>query len=184
MRVHWVAAAIALAACGDDERTPPAPADSAVADAPVPLADADPDRPDADPTAPDARPMRADADPDAPDAGRRDGVRCGDRECDPGQVCCLREVGPTVMPTCQAPADPCAPGLLYACDGPEDCAGAECCETAAGSSCADPGSSCATALCNSADDCDVAGGEMCCPPGGASTPWTYDRCLATPICPL
>ena len=141
-----------------------------------------PHNPDASTNGPDAA-LNGDGPSSKPDARPAipDGVQCGEMTCAVGMACCLREVGPTVMPTCQDATAECQPGLLYTCDGPEDCGDGDCCETTAGSSCM-PARTCAGArLCSSADDCGT--GEMCCPPPGPSTLFTYDRCIVTPGCP-
>jgi hypothetical protein len=145
--------------------------------------DAAPDGPDAALGAPDAALGGPDGGGGGLDAapGTADGVRCGDMTCTPGLACCLREVGPTVVPMCQDMTAACQPGLLYRCDGPEDCEGGDCCETTTGSSCVPAGTCPDRRLCNSPGDCET--GEMCCPPSGPSTPFTYDRCVGTLACP-
>ena len=150
---------VSAAGCGDDTS-------ASVADAPFDAALSGPDGPFS----------KSDAAP-----GITDGVQCGELPCVVGLACCLRDVGPTVTATCQEATAECKPGLLYTCDGPEDCGGGDCCETPAGSSCM-PAHACTGArLCSSPDDCEIS--EMCCPPPGPSTLFTYDRCVITPACP-
>ncbi len=175
----WVIVSSAwLAACGDNSSSVPSGIDAAEA-------------PDADPNVPDADPNVSDADPNAPDAARAadastvdapvaDGVRCGDVMCAVGDQCCLRNVGPTITPTCQTPGDGCN-GNIYLCDGREDCGGNDCCLGGTGNAACGDGTPCDPRVCNTPDDCNT--GEMCCPPGGPSFPWTYDTCVATPTCP-
>jgi hypothetical protein len=104
-------------------------------------------------------------------------IHCGDMTCGAGQVCCWREVGPTLSGQCQAPGDACAPnGQIFACDSPEDCDGNACCGDAAGGSTCSAGDTCPVIeLCVEIDDCEA--GEMCCDPPGPVSPWTYARCM-------
>lgn len=115
-------------------------------------ADAPQGTPDAHVTSsPDAR---VDAGP--PDA--QIGVGCGNQTCAPGQVCCGGGFGGGNTFDC---ADKCDGNQnTYACDGPEDCPGQECCFGQGGSSCA---ASCGwgeQTACRSDADC---GGGSCCP---------------------
>lgn len=175
----WATACALLAgtaACGDNSSTPPPGADAA------PIVDADPNPPDAD-TSADADPTAPDADT-SPDASSADGIGCGDTTCAADMECCLRNVGPTVMPQCQPVGDMCN-GDIYRCDGAEDCRTAMACcyDNATGiASCGDPAAgSCYREVCNSGDDC--AAGDLCCPPSATPAIWEYDSCVTTAACP-
>lgn len=105
---------------------------------------------------------------DAPasDAPRvADGVNCAGTACAVGEVCCDGEgIDCTTLAGC--------PGVVYACDGPEDCAGSSCCLGSAGSACGTCAGS--TRYCHTEADCST--GETCCPNGGAVPAGGFMHC--------
>lgn len=116
---------------------------------------------------------------DAPttDAPRvADGVNCAGTPCAVGEVCCDGEgIDCTTLAGC--------PGVVYACDGPEDCDGSSCCLGSAGSACGTCTGS--TRYCHTEADCST--GETCCPNGGAVPAGGFMHCTTLEpgtSCPL
>jgi hypothetical protein len=86
------------------------------------------------------------------------GVTCGPLTCNPGQDCCVQGAGQT----CVAPGT--CTGVVFACDGSEDCttAGQVCCigGPGGGSTC-EAAASCQTPTCVVATDCPHPNQECC-----------------------
>lgn len=157
-----VAAACCFAACSFDPSGLGAkangdggnhPADAAAIDAPPGAIDAPPGhtfdaRPDSQPAGP-------------PDANI--GVVCGNATCAANQVCCETAGGIGGGNPQFDCADKCDKGQgTFACDGPEDCPGQECCFSRTDSSCA---ASCGIGeqqACRTDADCP-GGVDSCCP---------------------
>ena len=86
------------------------------------------------------------------------GALCGATTCATTQVCCTG-----AMIACKAEAD--CPTQSFACDGPEDCGGGNCCYGNGGqlgSTCRAAGQNCQDEACH--DDSECGGGTpKCCP---------------------
>ena len=93
--------------------------------------------------------------------GDFEGIPCADDTCTAGdEVCCAGEGGLTCEAECTT--------ISFACDGPEDCPGADdiCCGTGEeGTQCLAPGDCGGQAdgevICHAAGDCPEAGDECC-----------------------
>lgn len=150
-------AAIVAVACGNDERNPGNGAGQ------------------------DAEPV--DASSGARDAASSDGnqaavgAECDDVVCDPAEVCCVDRFEQSR--SCSA-LDDCR-GVALACDGPEDCTGADevCCTGAGGSSpgsqCEDE-STCPRVVCHEDGDCP-GDAPICCELG------TSEVSVCVALCP-
>jgi hypothetical protein len=163
MRTSWLIL-LAIGACSFDRSglgSQPAvtvDASQEPADAPshppgTPDAPTQPGTPDAKITVIDAMP------PGPPDAAV--GVGCGNQTCTGGNVCCVSIGGGGGMQLeCK---DNCGGNqATFACDGPEDCPGEECCFARSGSTCDTSCGFGAQVACRSAQDCPGAG-DKCCP---------------------
>ncbi len=119
---------------------------------------------DAPPGAIDAPPATTfDARPDSRPPGPPDasiGVGCGNTTCTQGQVCCESIGGGGAQFDC---SDKCDTGQgTFACDGPEDCLGLDCCFSRTDSQCS---TSCGIGeqqACRTDADCP-GGIDKCCP---------------------
>jgi hypothetical protein len=101
---------------------------------------------------------------DAPPAGPPDaaiGVVCGSKTCTNGKVCCISfGAGGSETFSCESS---CKSGQeTWACDGPEDCPGKDCCVTQFGSRCASDCNGNEGVACRSGDDCPNDE-PKCCP---------------------
>ena len=133
---------------------------SGTADAPANL----PDAPQGTPDAPIV--STPDAPPPPPDAVVI-GVACGAMTCTNGDVCCVPRQGSgggSNPPQCKSQCD--NGDSTFACDGPEDCSGKECCISQTGSSCADSCGWGQSQACH--QDADCGGIDSCCPVQGTA----------------
>ncbi len=101
-----------------------------------------------------------------------DGVVCGGMTCSVGQSCCVMASGTmTTSTSCIASGGNCTGGAVLACDGPEDCAGAQfCCGTIAFTGGLDPDAGApmfngGNSTCQAACDANLT-------PGSGATPTT------------
>lgn len=134
---------------------------------------------DAPPNASDAPPGAVDARPDSSIPGGTVACAIGGMECPlPSEFCC---VDPAGAASCRAsPPDPSC--TAYQCDGPEDCAGGDCCLTG-GSQCVAAGAcdtTGASRMCHAQTDCFA--GENCCSASPGPVMNEYGVCRAGP-CP-
>ena len=116
-------------------------------DAPSGTADAPPGVPDATPPGP-------------PDAAANQGIGCGNMTCSGQNVCCVSFSGGGGQTGFEC-KDKCDGNQgTFACDGPEDCPGQECCVGRTSSACADSCGFGESTACRSPSDC--SGGDQCC----------------------